>query len=72
MGVTKGCPDILAWYAGKSFALELKSETGKPTIEQLEMLARLEAQGVDTALCYGLDRALAVLEAWQLLRGSTQ
>jgi hypothetical protein len=72
LGVTKGAPDILAWHAGKAFALELKSEQGRATEAQLEMLARLDAQGVYTCVAVGLDRALAVLEAWGLLRGSVQ
>jgi hypothetical protein len=63
---------LLAWHDGKAFAMELKSEGGRPTADQLEMLARLDAAGVFTALCYGLDRALAVLESWQLLRGALQ
>jgi VRR-NUC domain len=72
LGVTAGVPDVLLWHDAKSFALELKSETGRTTEQQLEMLNRLSEAGVYTAICHGLDRALAVLEAWNLLRGATQ
>jgi hypothetical protein len=53
LGVTTGAPDVLAWHAGKAFAVELKAEGGRPTPEQLDMLAKLEAAGVATALSYG-------------------
>jgi hypothetical protein len=67
--VTKGVPDLLLWHDGKAFALELKSEEGRPTESQLEMLSRLDKAGVYTALCHGLDPAIRCLEAWGLLRG---
>ena len=72
LGVTAGVPDLLLWHSGRSFALELKAESGRTSVDQLEMLARLDAAGVYTALCYGLDRALRVLEQWGLLRGAAQ
>jgi hypothetical protein len=71
LGVTKGVPDLLLFRGGRAYALELKSESGRPTPEQLAMLARLDAAGVFTAITHGLDRALRVLEAWGILRGST-
>ena len=72
LGVTAGVPDVLLWHDCKSFALELKSEAGRTTEAQLEMLNRLSQAGVFTAICHSLDRALAVLESWSLLRGQTQ
>jgi hypothetical protein len=72
LGVTAGVPDVLLWHDCKSFALELKSEAGRTTEAQLEMPNRLSQAGVFTAICHSLDRALAVLESWSLLRGQTQ
>jgi hypothetical protein len=72
LGVTPGTPDVLLWHDCKSFAMELKSEAGRTTEAQLEMLNRLSQAGAFTAVCHGLDRALAVLEEWGLLRGQTQ
>jgi hypothetical protein len=72
MGVVPGAPDLLLWCNGRSYAMELKSEPGRVTESQLEMLNRLSQAGCYTAICHGLDRALAVLEAWQLLRGRIQ
>jgi VRR-NUC domain len=72
LGVTPGGPDVLLWFDCKAFAIELKSEAGRTTEAQLEMLNRLSEAGVFTAICHSLDRALAVLESWSLLRGQTQ
>lgn len=69
LGVTAGTPDILAWHGGRSFAIELKPIGGRPSDAQLDMLDRLSGAGVIVAVCYGLDRALATLESWKLLRG---
>jgi hypothetical protein len=69
LGVTAGVPDVLLWHGGKAFAMELKSEAGCCSEAQLAMLNRLSEAGVYTCVCHGLDRAIAVLEDWQLLRG---
>ena len=69
LGVVPGAPDLLLWHAGKSFALEIKTEVGRVTEAQLELLDRLSKAGVYTAIAHGLDRALAILESWGLLRG---
>lgn len=69
LGVRAGASDLLLWHAGKSFALELKTEEGRPTESQLEFLADMERAGAFTCLCHGLDPALRVLEGWGLLRG---
>ena len=72
IGVTAGVPDLLAWHDGRAYALEIKSEDGRTSEAQLEMLNRLSQAGCYTAVCHGLDRALAVLESWQLLCGKAQ
>jgi hypothetical protein len=54
---------------GSSKALELKREGGRPSEAQLACLAAMERAGAFTAIAEGLDRALACLEAWGLLRG---
>jgi hypothetical protein len=69
LGVTKGVPDVLLWHDGKSYAIELKSEDGKATSSQIEMLNRLGEAGVATAVCHGIDQAVTCLESWRLLRG---
>jgi len=68
LGVVRGAPDLLLWHAGKSYALELKADSGKLRESQVEMLRRLSEAGVATAVCHGLDEAIACLERWELLR----
>ena len=62
LGVVPGAPDLILFHDGKSFALELKSEDGRPTEAQLAMIDRLSAAGVYTASCHGIDPALRCLE----------
>jgi hypothetical protein len=71
LGVRAGASDLLLWHDRKSFALELKSPDGRATESQLEFLADMEKAGAFTCLAEGLDRALAALEKWELLRGAT-
>jgi hypothetical protein len=69
LGVRVGVPDVITIHEGRSYGLELKATGGRATEAQLTTIAAMEAAG---ALCYiaeGLDHALAVLEAWGLLRG---
>ena len=70
LGVAAGAPDLLLWHEGRSYALELKAEAGRVSESQGNMLDRLSKAGVVTAVCHGLDPALATLEGWGLLRGS--
>jgi len=69
LGVKLGVPDVIAIHNGRCFALELKAEGGRATDKQLETIAALREAGAFTCIAEGLDRALAVLESWGLLRG---
>ena len=79
MGALAGASDLLLFRPGacphcgsarlEGFALELKSDGGRPSEAQLNFMARFAAAGGHTCFASWLDRALAVLEAWQLLRG---
>jgi VRR-NUC domain-containing protein len=71
MGVLAGAADLLLWHRGNSFALELKAPGGRLSEAQLAFMARFNDAGGHTAVAEGLDRGIAVLEAWQLLRGRT-
>ena len=72
MGVKAGVPDIVAVKNGHCYALELKAPDGRLTPAQCEVHAALVAAGATVAVAYGLDDALARLEAWGLVRGSCQ
>ena len=69
LGIVAGTPDVIAIHQGRCYALELKAEGGRPTETQLATIAALEAAGAFTSVAEGLDRALACLEAWGLLKG---
>jgi len=71
LGVVPGVPDILLFFAGKCFALEIKTADGRLSPEQRSMHLRLQAAGVTVATTHGLDDALRQLREWGLLRGST-
>src|SRR5262249_28562631 len=69
LGVNPGVPDVIAIHNGRCFAPELKAEGERPTENQPEPIAARRKAGASTAIAEGLDRALAVLKAWGLLRG---
>lgn len=67
-GLTRGLPDLLC--IGPNFVgfLELKREGGKVSKhqEQFKMLAI--RNGIPCAIAYGLEQAVAVMEAWKMIR----
>jgi len=69
LGVVAGVPDVFAVHNGRCFALELKAEGDRVTDKQFETMDALREAGAFTCIAEGLDRALAVLESWGLLRG---
>lgn len=69
LGVRSGVPDIIAIKSGKTYALELKTETGKLSDNQITAIAAMSKCGVETAVAYGLDAAIGWLEERGILRG---
>ena len=70
--VRAGVPDVIAIRAGRAYALELKRPGGRLTAAQNAAHAALRSAGAEVAVTYGIDAAIAVCEAWGLLRGRTQ
>jgi hypothetical protein len=68
MGVLPGASDLVLWYRGCSFALELKARGRRLSEAQLEFHARFNEAGGHTAWADTIDGALNVLTAWGLLR----
>jgi len=67
-GMKKGVPDTClpvprSIYRG--LYIELKTEEGKPTPEQLDFVSFLNWQGYFACFCYGFNDAVTVLE-WYL------
>lgn len=69
LGVVTGVPDVFCIWRGSVYAIELKTETGKPTAQQYEVVERIRDAGGFACICHGLDRALRCLEMWGILRG---
>lgn len=70
LGVRAGVSDLLLWHDGRSYALELKAPGGGATEAQYQFISDMERAGAFTCIAEGLDRALRVLEQWNLLRGT--
>jgi hypothetical protein len=56
----------------RAFALELKAENGRPTVEQMQFVSDCNQAGGYACIVHGLDHALRVLERRGLLRGTVQ
>lgn len=68
-GLTKGVPDLLVLGGRVRFGLiELKSATGRPSVEQLALQALCERIGVACPITYGRDDPIEVLERWGIVR----
>ena len=71
LGAIAGLPDVMVLHAGQLYAIELKTETGHPTETQLRVIDTIRAAGGHAVVCHGLDRTIACLEAWGILRGTS-
>jgi hypothetical protein len=68
-GTVPGIPDTIWIKDGRIYALELKTEGGKLSPAQEQVLIKLRDAGAMATHAHGLDQALRVLEGWGLLRG---
>jgi hypothetical protein len=71
LGVRPGVADLILLHNGRVFALELKTDAGRPTAAQMQFVSDFNAAGGTAAITNGLDQALRALEAWGVLRGRT-
>jgi hypothetical protein len=69
LGVRPGVSDIILLHSGQAYALELKSEQGRPTAAQMNFITEFRAAGGEGEIANGLDEALRTLETWGLLCG---
>lgn len=70
IGVRAGVSDLILIYQGKIYALELKADGGRPTEAQLDFISDMNQAGAFACVCEGLDRAIAVLKQWGLVRSA--
>lgn len=65
MGVLKGASDLfMAWPSGGFHGLfiEVKSKTGRPTLEQKEFIMRMMDVGYYACFCYGADEIINTMK----------
>lgn len=72
LGVQKGAPDVMIFYHDKLYCLELKTQNGRASKAQGEMIGKFREQGAIACIAYGLDHAVEWLEHYGLLRGKAQ
>ena len=68
MGLLPGVADLIMIRGGKPFALELKADKGRMSVSQHNFAQTWEAAGGYYCPAYGMDEALKVLAAWDLIR----
>lgn len=61
-GVRSGVSDLLVCYKGKFVAIEVKDETGVPTIQQLLFIADVKEAGGTGAVCRTLEEIYNTLQ----------
>lgn len=69
LGVVSGVPDVIAIKNGQTYGLELKTDAGRISAEQVATLQKMQEAGAVVALKNGLDAALTWLEEQGLLVG---
>lgn len=70
-GLTAGLPDLLVIGGPKLVAfIELKTETGRPTLAQKVFAALCRKLGIPHEFTYGRDEPIRVLERWEIVRPS--
>ncbi len=67
-GVVPGIPDVNILFEGRFYGLELKALGGRVAPEQRAIHDAMTAAGGTVAVAFGLDAAVAQLEAWGVLR----
>lgn len=69
LGVVPGIPDLAFVLAdGRAAYMELKAIRGRLSPEQKLFQAKCERLGIEHAVCFDLDTALRVLEAWSVIQ----
>ncbi len=67
-GFMAGASDVMILWNGRFFALELKTEKNTADEAQLEFIDRINCADGYAFCARGLDKALAILESWGVIR----
>ena len=65
-GVKAGLPDFIILYQDRLLGIELKSEKGRLSPEQVETGKAWMALGHDTAIARSLEDVQAILDVWKI------
>lgn len=68
VGFKAGVSDVHCVFQGEFFALELKTDDGEPSSEQIKYVKDIRATKGNAEFAFGLTQAICLLEAWGLLR----
>jgi hypothetical protein len=72
LGVVSGVPDVIIIRAGQAYGIELKSERGRVSDEQLACHATMRRAGATVGVAHNIDEAVDLLNDWGILRGSNR
>ena len=68
LGTVAGIPDLCLIVLGKVYFLEVKSQSGKPSDEQIAVFVALEHAGAYVAVVRSVDEARDVVRRWGITR----
>ena len=74
MGVLKGASDLFMAYPSGGFHglfIEVKSKTGRPTVEQKEFIDRMNSVGYMAKICYGADEVINTMKDYLAYQGTS-
>jgi hypothetical protein len=66
LGLRAGCPDLHIVYRGRLHCLELKAPKGQLSATQAQMISKLEACGVPTAVIRELSDVTHIMREWNI------
>lgn len=65
-GVLPGFPDVLIFWQGRGYCIEVKAEGGYLSPVQKTVRDLLAAQGIPYAVCRSIDDVRETLAAWEI------
>lgn len=74
MGVLKGASDLFMAYPSGGFHglfIEVKSKTGKPTVEQKDFIDRMNSVGYMARVCYGAEEVINTMKDYLAYQGTS-
>ena len=65
-GIRRGLPDLLVWYRGRHFGIELKTATGVQSDAQREFARAMVANGFGYHVCRSIEAVEAAVASYQI------